>query len=202
MNNMKLQKNIGLATLSEDFSSSDAMFTDVDAREYLYSTNEYIPCSSLNPLRWEDLDIDIADVPDMVDKGDKVVNKEIAELIMSFDPYGVEFYPVELKGENGVLQNRYLLSVKNIIDVIDNERSRIIENPKPHRAPIVSRLAICPEKLGNIPLNKRLVFRVKESNTIFFDGRIAEKFMEGLLEGRHLLCEATPFDTSELAPVR
>ncbi|SFM22588.1 hypothetical protein SAMN04487963_1799 [Marinobacter zhejiangensis] len=202
MSNMKLDKNVRLATLSEDFSSSDAMFTDVDEREYLYSTNEYTPCSSLNPLLWEDLDIDVEDIPDMVDKGDRVVNREIAELIMSFDPYGVEFYPVELKGENGVLKNRYLLSVKNIIDAVDYSRSRIIENPKPHRPPIVSRLAICPEKLERIPLNKRLVFRVRESNTIFFDGRIAEKFLEGLLDGRHFLCEATPFDTSELAPVR
>ncbi|WP_368873379.1 hypothetical protein, partial [Shewanella algae] len=82
----------------------------------------------------------------------------------------------------------------------DTERSRIIQNPKPHRPPIVSRLAICPEKLELIPLHKRLVFRVKESNTVFFDVSIVEKFIAGLMNGHHNLCQAIPFDTSELTP--
>lgn len=197
------EKNFNLGTISEDFDESDCMFKEVDERGYFYSTNEYIPCSSFSPIAWEDLDIlDCDEVPDIVEKGDKVVSKAVAKLIMSYDPYGVEVYPAKLTIKNGVIKDRYIISIKNIIDVIDTERSRIIQNPKPHRPPIVSRLAISPEKLELIPLHKRLVFRVKESNTIFFDGSIVDKFVGDLMNGHHKLCQAIPFDTSELAPTR
>ncbi|MCM0147288.1 hypothetical protein KCN56_01720 [Photobacterium galatheae] len=196
------EKILNLGIISEDFDESDCMFREIDERSYLYSTNAYIPCSSFSPIAWEDSDLsDTDEVPDIVEKGDKVVTKEVAQLIMSYDPYGVEVYPAKLVLGNDVLQERYILSIKNIIDVIDHERSRIIKNPKPHRPPIVSRLAICPEKLERIPRHKRLVFRVKDSNTIFFDGSIVERFVEDLMNGHHHLCQAIPFNTSELAPV-
>ncbi|WP_219004181.1 hypothetical protein [Shewanella algae] len=195
------KKCFNLGTLSEDFDESDCMFKEVDERSYFYATNEYIPCSSRSPITWEDPEIsDSTEIPDIVEKGDKLVSKEVAKLIMSFDPYGVEIYPVSLLIENELLTERYIVSIKNVIDVIDTERSRIIQNPKPHRPPIVSRLAICPEKLELIPLHKRLVFRVKESNTVFFDVSIVEKFIAGLMNGHHNLCQAIPFDTSELTP--
>lgn len=193
---------INLGTISEDFDNSDCMFTELDIREYLYSTNEYIPCSSSAEITLEDQSINSEDVPDIIEKGDKIITKEIADLIMSFDPYGIEIYPAKLLVEDKVIHNRYIISVKNIIDAADLEKSDIFNNPRPHRPPIVSQLAICPKKLSIIPIHKRLVFRVKESNTIFFDGSIVEKFVEDLITGCFYLCETTPFNTSELAPIR
>lgn len=198
-----MNNHINLGTISEDFSISECSFKEVDSRSFLYSTNIFRPCSLENPIVWEDLSLcELTDVPDIVEKGDKLVTKEIAELIMAFDPYGVEVYPAKLIIKDKTINNRYILSVKSILDgVADEERSDIIENPIPNRPPIVSELAICPKKLAEVPLNKRLVFRVKESNTIYFDGSIVDKFIEDLNNGKHHLCQAVPFSTSELAPM-
>lgn len=193
---------IRLATLSEDFDQSEVMFCEADERATLYASNDYRPCSVLHPLVWQDPDNTLADIPALVEKGDKVVSRELAELIMAFDPYGVECYPVELDVADGRASDRFILAVNNILDVSDRQRSRIIKNPKPHRPDIISRLAICPEKLRQLPLSRRLVFRVKESNTVFFADDIARLVIDGLQQGRFPLTQATPFDTSECAPLR
>ena len=196
------QKHIKLGTISEDFKHSNCMFTEADDRSYLYSTNAYKPCSSAEPIAWKDESLaSIAFIPDIIEKGDKLVTRDIAQVIMSFDPYGVEVYPAKLIIENDVVVDRYILSVKNVIDVIDSERSEIYESYVDPSQPIVSRLAICPMKLNLYPLSKRLAFIVKGSNTIFFDRSIVDKFVEGLLDGTHYICNAKGFDTSVLAPI-
>ncbi len=58
------KKCFNLGTLSEDFDESDCMFKEVDERNYFYATNEYIPCSSISPITWEDLEIsDSSEIP-------------------------------------------------------------------------------------------------------------------------------------------
>ncbi len=177
------------------------MFVDVDVREFLYSDNEYQPTSSVEPIIWEDNDCFADELPDIVDKGERVVNFITAQIIMSFDPYGVEVYPAKLKLADAAVEGRYLMSVKNIIDVMDESESSIEISPVDGER-LVHDVYISTEKLSKIPLHKRLVFRVKGADdTIFFDGRIidaADKYFS--IHGAKLI-QITPFNTSEEAPI-
>nr|WP_241910554.1 hypothetical protein [Vibrio lentus] len=98
---------------------STTQFQCVDNREPLYSKSEYEPTSSKSPIVWEALDGSTKQVGNIADNGDLCVTKEFAEIVMSFDPYGIECYPATLKLSDGSLTDRYLLALNNVIDVID-----------------------------------------------------------------------------------
>lgn len=72
----------------------------------------------------------IKNVGPIVDCGDLSVSRLFAEILMSFDPFGIEYYPSQLKLEDGEVQNRYILAINNIIDVLDEERSDIEISPR------------------------------------------------------------------------
>ncbi|TOR21861.1 hypothetical protein CGG78_24535, partial [Vibrio parahaemolyticus] len=58
---------------------------------------------------WKDDDIYEIEALDLIRGGAFNVTKPIAELIMSFDPYGVEVYPAKLTcSGDGVLTERYI----------------------------------------------------------------------------------------------
>ncbi|TOG59384.1 hypothetical protein CGI99_21925, partial [Vibrio parahaemolyticus] len=99
------------SVISEDFMRSPSAFQSVDDREFLYSTNNFHPTSSENPIRWEDKNITSSMVHPISDNGDICVSKELAELVMSFDPYGVEFYPASLLTKDGEITERYILAL-------------------------------------------------------------------------------------------
>ncbi len=194
-------KPVDLGTFSENVYATNSIFTDVDVREFLYSDNAYQPTTSLYPIVWEDEDCLADELPDIIDKGDRVVNSIVAEKIMAFDPYGVEIYPARLKVADDTVEGRYLMSVKNVIDVLDENESFIEISPASGRV-LVHNVFISDEKLLKVPLYKRLVFRVKGADdTIFFDGRIidaADKYFS--IHGAKLI-QITPFNTSEEAPI-
>ncbi|WP_249335805.1 imm11 family protein, partial [Vibrio parahaemolyticus] len=105
-------------------------YTCIDSREPLYSKAQFEPTSSLEPIVWESTDGFIKGVGNIADNGDLCVSKEFAELVMSFDPYGIECYPAELRLTDGSLSNRYLLALNNVLDVIDESKSRMRKSPK------------------------------------------------------------------------
>ncbi|WP_268809816.1 hypothetical protein, partial [Vibrio parahaemolyticus] len=155
------------SVISEDFMRSSSAFQSVDDREFLYSTNNFHPTSSENPIRWEDKNITSSMVHPISDNGDICVSKELAELVMSFDPYGVEFYPASLLTKDGEITERYILALNNIQDVVDFERSVIEVSPNSGNL-IVHRLFLSPEKILNIPFHKRVVYRAEGSDTAVF----------------------------------
>ncbi|GAA5648259.1 imm11 family protein [Vibrio proteolyticus] len=159
---------MNLSIITENYFTSKVNLTPVDHRESLYSTNNYYPTSAKYPIVWEDLEGgSIKNVSPIVDSGDLSVSEEFAEKVMSFDPYGVEFYPSKLKLYDGNIEKRYLLAVNNVIDVIDESKSDIEISPRSGKK-IVHSLYISEDKLKNIPLNKRVVFRVSGIETAMF----------------------------------
>ncbi|EMK3365295.1 hypothetical protein P3592_19895 [Vibrio parahaemolyticus] len=154
--------------ISENYFFSSVNFVSVDNRESLYSTNHYHPTSSINPVVWVDSEGgSIKNVGPIVDCGDLSVSRLFAEILMSFDPFGIEYYPSQLKLEDGEVQNRYILAINNIIDVLDEERSDIEISPRSGEL-IVHELFISEEKLKQIPLSNRVAFRVKGAETAMF----------------------------------
>jgi hypothetical protein len=154
--------------ISENYQVSSTSFTCVDNREPLYSKADYEPTSSAEPIVWEATDGSIKGVGSISDNGDLCVSKEFAELVMSFDPFGIECYPAELRLQDGVLKNRYILALNNVIDVIDESKSKTRKSPKRNKL-LIMVLYLSEEKLFNTPFNKRVLFRVKgaETATIF-----------------------------------
>ncbi|MFH4560320.1 imm11 family protein [Vibrio diabolicus] len=156
------------ALISEDYYASSTNFTPVDNRESMYSTNIYHPSSSENPIIWQDLEGgSINSVGPIVDCGDLSVSANFAQMLMSFDPYGIEVYPSLLKADNGSAEGRYLIAVNNVIDVLDEEKSIIKTSPRSGKK-LVHVLYLSEEKLKRIPLNKRIAFRVKGAETVMF----------------------------------
>lgn len=154
--------------ITENYLASSVNFTQVDIREPMYATNDYHPTSSEHPIVWKDLERGrVNRVGPIVDCGDLSVSSTFAQKLMSFDPFGVEVYPSRLKLDDGELEGRYLIAVNNVIDVLDEERSRIKKSPRSGNL-IVHDLYISDEKLSKIPLEKRVAFRVKGANTTTF----------------------------------
>ncbi|MHC6526981.1 hypothetical protein ACX806_05660, partial [Vibrio proteolyticus] len=116
--------------ITENYFTSTTSFTCIDNREFLYSTNEFNPTSSIKPIIWQDQEnINGSKVGHIVDSGDLSISKDLAEIIMSFDPYGIECYPSKLILKNSEVSGRYLLAINNIIDVIDEDDSDIEISP-------------------------------------------------------------------------
>ncbi|MGR5286338.1 hypothetical protein ACP3V5_13525 [Vibrio maritimus] len=154
--------------ISEDFKRSMASFVCVDSREPLYSSSTYEPTSSLESIIWESEDGNIKGIGNIADNGDLCVSREFAELVMSFDPYGIECYPATIKLANGTLDSRYLLALNNVVDVIDEVKSKMRKSPKRDKM-LIKGLYISEDKLTELPICKRVVFRIKgaETYTIF-----------------------------------
>ena len=159
---------MNFSIISENYLTSSVSFTCVDNRESLYSKEVFEPTSSSKPIIWEALDGSVKGVGNIADNGDLCVSKELAELVMSFDPYGIECYPAELKLQDGTVSNRYLLALNNIIDVADWSKSRTRKSPKRNKI-LIMELYLSEEKLKEIPFHKRVLFRVKgaEIATVF-----------------------------------
>jgi hypothetical protein len=154
--------------ITENYFSSSVNFTQVDEREPLYATNNYQPTSSESAIVWQDLEGGSAKrVGPIVDCGDLSVSSTFAEKLMSFDPYGVEVYPSKLKLYDGELEGRYIIATNNVIDVLDEDKSRIKVSPRSGDL-IVHELYLSAEKLRQIPLQKRVAFRVKGADTTIF----------------------------------
>lgn len=159
---------MNFALITENYFASRVSFTPVDNRESLYSTNDYCPTSAKNAIIWQDFDGgSMSGVGPIVDSGDLSVSAAFAENLMSFDPYGIEVYPSTLKLDDGSVENRYLLAINNLIDVLDEKKSDIEMSPKSGNI-IVHELYLSEAKLRAIPLEKRVVFRVKGAETAMF----------------------------------
>lgn len=85
-----------LATFSENLLGNDIVAKPIDEREFLYSIDKYLPVSALDAIVWTAGDHDLEDVPDIIDKGVRLVSRLVMEAIMAWDPYGMIFLPAEL----------------------------------------------------------------------------------------------------------
>ena len=148
------------AVISEDYMRSPSQFQCVDSREFLYSTNDYIPTTTINAIKWEDGNILSTMVHPIASNGDICITKELAEIIMSFDPYGIEVYPASLIVKDGEVKERYLLAINNIQDVVDYDKSVTEISPNSGDL-IVHKLFLNEGKLLNISKEKKLYTEIK-----------------------------------------
>lgn len=209
-----------LSYINELLEKSYAAFMCVDKRECLYENMEYIPVTSRHPIVWEDKDSYSEAVFDITNSGDLSVTQPIAEVFMSFDPYGVVALPNQLECMDGLSeQKRYIIAINNEIDVIDEEKSVIkhrvryydpeedgydvpLEAQKPIHSIFVKKLYIDKEKLKSYPKHKTHIFRVKGTNNFFFSLEVYDALYEIALEGLAAGLTAFPFDIDEEAPRR
>lgn len=185
------------SVISEDLMRSPSHFQCVDNREFLYSTNSFQPTSSIDPIKWSDSNTPSKYVHPIANNGDICVTKELAEIIMSFDPYGIEFYPASLLTKDGEIFERYILAINNTQDVADLDRSAIEISPYGGGV-IIHRLFLSAEKLESIPEEKRVIYRVKDAGSaVFFDPKIYELIKD---DSRFSLLRKLKKNTSMRAP--
>ncbi|MGI3001698.1 imm11 family protein [Shewanella algae] len=209
-----------LAYINENTEESDAMFSCSDNREHLYEDMDYIPVSALSAVIWEDEDSYSEAVFDITNSGDLSVTKPIADVFMSFDPYGVAFLPNRLQCMDGLsTQQRYIIAINNELDVLDQEKSNIesfVEHydPKEHgydvpleeresfHSVLVQKLYLDREKLETYPMNRRHIFRVKGTNSFFFSSEIYDELYIIARQGLACGLTAFKFDVDDEAPRR
>ncbi|SGZ03181.1 Putative uncharacterized protein [Moritella viscosa] len=195
-----------LATFSENLLSNDIMSQALDSREFLYSSQKFVPISMINPIIWEAAGADMTGIPDILDKGDRIISKVVMEAIMAWDPYAVVVLPAALKADDGLAKDRYLLSVNNIIDVMDEDESFIfMKDLSDYDLPPelkVAELFIDAEKYHVIPEHKKHIFRVKGSDdTIFFSMELVKHVWDIAMQADCQGIVYTPFDFDEEAPI-
>lgn len=207
-----------LAYINENTGESDAMFMCSDKREYLYEDLEFIPISALNPIVWEDEDSYSEAVFDITNSGDLSVTSAIANVFMSFDPYGIAVLPNRLGCMDGLsTQERYIIAINNELDVLDEEKSFVesivehydleehsyevpFDERESFHSIIVHKLYIDEKKLTSYPMCRRHIFRVAGTNSIFFSSEIYEELYNIALEGLACGLTAFKFDINEEAP--
>ncbi len=195
-----------LATFSENLLGNDIVAKPDDSREFLYSIDKFLPVSSVEAIVWSVGDHDLEDVPDIIDKGDRLVSKLIMEAIMAWDPYGIIFLPAKLHSTSNKLDGFYIMSVNNIIDVIDETESFVFMEDKSHLGlppkVVVSELFISESKYNAIQSHKKHVFRVKDSDdTIFFSTELVNHVWDIAQKNGAIGLVQEPFDFDEEAPV-
>ena len=207
-----------VAYINEKLITSNAMFIASDNRDFLYSDMDFNPTSTQYPIVWEDKNMVSFGVFDITNSGDLSVTAPIAEVFMSFDPYGVEFYPNRLNCADGMSdQIRYIIAIHNEVDVVDIDKSHIEKmvikyNPEKHGYDIpdedkkdvimyrTSRLFLSEEKIQNLPENKKHIFRVKDTEAFFFSEEVYNALYNIAVDGKASGLTAYTFDTNEKAP--
>lgn len=156
---------MNFSIISENYLASNTIFVCTDSREPLYSKSDFEPTSSSNPIIWKAKEGSLKRVGNIIDNGDLCVSQKFAELIISFDPFGIECYPAELRSDNESLKGRYILAINNVIDVTDNVKTITRKSPKRNKI-LIQELYLSEKKLTNISFNKRILFRIKGAETV------------------------------------
>lgn len=184
-----------VAYINEDFNEGESLFIPIDIRSSFYDDNDFIPTTSVSEIVWYDDDILSIEALDLIRAGAFNVTKSIAELIMSFDPYGVEVYPAKLKcsGE-GVLAERYILAVDNLVDVVDFDKCIKVTD-------VTTSFFLSDEKIMKLPESKRHVFKPIGMTKTFFSIELLEALVRLDEEGNiNTSIVAFSFDTTEETP--
>nr|WP_269809247.1 DUF1629 domain-containing protein [Enterovibrio nigricans] len=184
-----------VAYINEDFNEGESLFISTDIRSSLYDDNYFIPTTSVSEIIWQDKNNQNIEALDIIRGGLFNFTKDIAELIMSFDPYGVEMYPSKLTcAGNGVIDNRYILAIDNLVDAVDLEKSIRITD-------VTTRFYLSDEKLRLLPESKRHVFKPIGMTKTFFSMEIFEALVRLDALGKiNTSIIAFSFDTSEETP--
>lgn len=194
------------------------MFMVDDLRSYLYEYIDFYPVSVISPVIWSDENMMAGGVFDITNSGDLSVTAPIAEVFMSFDPYGVSVLPSRLHCVDGASEQvRYIVAINNEVDLVDEDKSSIETkvihyNPEKHGYDVpleerksivshrVSRLYLDEKKLKSFPEFKRHMFRVKNTETFFFSEEVFNALCEIGRKGKARGLTAYPFDVTEQAP--
>lgn len=179
--------------ITEDFNAGNGHFLPNDKRcdLYLFQNRRFEPTSVMCPLVWCDNSANEVDALDIMRSGGFIVTRAIAEVIMSFDPYGIECYPAQLTcNGDDTRDDRYFLNVNNIQDVVDQERTQQS-----------TRFFLSEEKLKALPEHKRHVFRPLGMNQYYFSIELFDALANLARAGQiHTSLIAYTFYPSDEAP--
>ena len=114
-----------------------------------------------------------------------VVSKRIVDILSVFQLEKVQFIPATIIGKNNKLfEDYFYLHIFNHIDALNKEKSifKWLETAK--AASPIEKLVLDENSLSEIPLDKRLVFRLKENDTFeLFHMSVVEKILAIKPEG-------------------
>lgn len=122
--------------------------------------------------------------PEMVDYHPvpyTVVSRKIYNILQSMNINGTQLIPATITGkENELYEDYFYLHIYNIYEILDKELSVFSKwNKILKEAMGLSKIVFDKKELDDIPLEKRLIFKLKEKKTIeFYHQSIVDKVME------------------------
>lgn len=104
------------------------------------------------------------------------ITNKIVNIIKNFNPKGVKIINTELTTPKGdLIEDYFCLITENIIEALDKEKS---DFERPRRSYFIKKLILDRKILNEIPLEKRLVFMLRESLHTVFHEKLAKTIME------------------------
>ncbi len=111
--------------------------------------------------------------------GEIVCNTEIANIISQFNPYLCHFLPAVITDKENENNNYHLLSLSNVFDCADLDKSDIMTNPFYPDSIMVNELYLDLELLNSLPEHKRQLFIIKETpDRIIVSKALGEKLLD------------------------
>jgi hypothetical protein len=109
-----------------------------------------------------------------------VISKKIYDALCNINIEGVQYIPATIIGKKDErYENYYYVHIYNYLSVIDREKSIYEWDDFIKVASPIDKLILDKKLLEEIPLEKRLVFKLKENNTFeLFHKKIVDAIME------------------------
>lgn len=112
-----------------------------------------------------------------------VISTRLKEVLAPLEIHGTQFIPMDVKVKPDDVRRYWLLHVYNWIACMDRQLSKFSLFPSGHVLGLY-KLVLDEKVLGDIPLERRLVFRLAEAtSTHIFHQKIAERMMALQPEG-------------------
>lgn len=177
---MKENNYIGL--IGQDYWSEVERFSPVNCHFRMGSANSITSNEDEEKVKIIENDCTLEEIPHAFSvpfsNVDLFIDKNMADIIMSFNPQGVNIYPAEIHVSNGIDRSKCALRINNKFDVIDYEKSDWANSSFiPGRKSIISAI-LSNEKLNQIPKSERLIYKVEGLTQKIFDGSIIDALLE------------------------
>jgi len=109
-----------------------------------------------------------------------IISEKIKEMLLDFKLEKVQFIPAIIYGKNDeIYDNYFYFHIYNYIEVLDKENSKYEWLETANVASPIEKLVLRKDVLYQIPLEKRLIFRLKENHTFeIFHKKVVDKILE------------------------
>jgi hypothetical protein len=98
--------------------------------------------------------------------GNSVISKKIADIMLPMNIKGIQLIPATVKSNKGVIyEDFFFVYIHHYIEAMDKEKSKFEVSSSGSGVYFIDSFRLDEKVLKEIPLEERLVFKLKESGT-------------------------------------